>query len=220
LQRQRHVADLVEKQRAVVGQLELALAPLAVGAGVGAGATPKNSASSSVSGTAAMLTVTNERAARRCGVDRVREQLLAGAGIAKQQHRRIGAGDAARLALDLERGRAGADEARDRVLGPALRGELALRVFQLALQPRELGHQRLHRRLGVVHQHQADRADHHARVVAQRQPANQEGAGLVGEQIHQDRAPGFDDLVHQRVGHHLFDAFADEVALALETERR
>jgi hypothetical protein len=37
LQRQRHVADLVEEQRAAVGQLELAVAALAVGAGVGAG---------------------------------------------------------------------------------------------------------------------------------------------------------------------------------------
>jgi hypothetical protein len=44
LQGWRHVADLVEEEGAAVGQLELAAAALAVGAGVGPGATPKNSA--------------------------------------------------------------------------------------------------------------------------------------------------------------------------------
>jgi hypothetical protein len=167
-----------------------------------------------------MLTLTNDAATRAGRVDAVREQLLAGAGVAEQQHGRIGAGDTACLALDLERRRTGADEAGDRVLGPALRGELSLHVFELALQARELGHQRLHRRLGLVHQHQADRADHHARFVAQRQAAHQEGACLVGQQIHQDRPPGLDHLVHQRVGHHFFDAFADEIALARKPQRR
>ena len=62
LQRQRHVADLVEKQRAAIGQLELADAPLAIGARVRAAA--PNSVSSSVSGIAATLTVTSGWSAR------------------------------------------------------------------------------------------------------------------------------------------------------------
>ncbi len=37
LQTLRHVADFIEEQRAAIGQLELAVAPLAVGPGVGAG---------------------------------------------------------------------------------------------------------------------------------------------------------------------------------------
>jgi hypothetical protein len=56
--------------------------------------------------------------------------------------------------------------------------------------------------------------------VAQRQPADEEGAGVVGQQVHQDGLPGVDDVRHQRVGHHLFDALADEVALAGKAQRR
>jgi hypothetical protein len=72
-------------------------------------------------------------------VDGVRQQLLAGAGLAQQQHGAVGLRHAPRLALDLQRRRAAADEAGDGVLGPALLGQLAPRVVQLALQPDELG---------------------------------------------------------------------------------
>jgi hypothetical protein len=101
-----------------------------------------------------------------------------------------------------------------------LLGELAPRRVQLGLQPGELGHQRLHRGFRVVHQHQADGADHGARLVAQRQPADEEGAGLVGEQVHQDRPAAVDHLRDQRVGDDLLDAMADELRLGLEAQRR
>jgi hypothetical protein len=135
-------------------------------------------------------------------------------------HGAVGLRHAPRLALDLHCRRAAADETGDAVLGPALRGQLLARAVQFALQPRELGHQRLHRRLGLVQQHHAEGADHLAGLVAQRQPADQEGARLVAEQVHQDRLAGVDDLVHQRVRHHLLDALADEVFGAVEAQRR
>ena len=86
--------------------------------------------------------------------DKPREQLLAHAGLAQQQHGAGGLGHAPRQALDFQRRRAGADEAGDRVLGAPLRRELGAGVFELALQPAELADQRLHGRLGVIHQHQ------------------------------------------------------------------
>jgi hypothetical protein len=156
----------------------------------------------------------------RSAPDRLRQQLLAGAGLALQQHGAVGGGDTPCLALDFERRRAGADEGRDRVLGPPLRGQLAPRCIELALQPRELGHQRLHRRLGVIHQHQPECTDHAARVVAQRQPADQERARLVAQQVDQDRAAALDHLRHQRVRHHVLDPLADELVLGAEAQRR
>ena len=47
-------------------------------------------------------------------VDRVGDQLLAGARFAQQQHRRAAPRDLAREAIDLLHGRAGADDARQR----------------------------------------------------------------------------------------------------------
>ena len=54
---QRQIADLVEEQRAAVGQLELA-GPRAVGPGEAPGAVPNSSASTSDSGMAATFTAT------------------------------------------------------------------------------------------------------------------------------------------------------------------
>ena len=94
LQRRAHRADLVEEERAAVGQRELALA-WCRSAPVNAPRTwPNSSDSSSVSGIAAQLTATNGIVALRAAVvDRARDQLLAGAGLAGDQHRAAGRGD-------------------------------------------------------------------------------------------------------------------------------
>ncbi len=217
LQRQRHVADLVQQQRATISGLELAVAPLALGAGVGAGRHTEELGLEQGFGHGGDVHA-DEGFGGACtrGMDTVRQQLLAGAGLAEQQDGRIGHRHAPRLALDLHRRGAAADEAGDAVLGPALRRELRARGVQFALQPAELGHQRLHRAFGLVQQHHAEGADDFARRVAQRQPADQEGAGLVAEQVHQDRLAGVDDLRHQRVRNHLLDTLADKGLGAVE----
>ena len=71
----------------------------------------------------------------------------------------------------------------------------------------------------MVEQHEAERTDHRPVGVAQRQPADQEGAGLVGQQVDEDRLAAVDHLRHQGVGHHLLDPAADEVRF-LMAERR
>ena len=182
-----HVADLVEKQGAAVGNAELAVAALAVGAGVGArGDAEEFGFEQGVGHRRDVDADEGLRRARAGHVDGVRRQLLAGARFTKQQHRAVGLRHALRLPLDFQRRRAAADEARHRVLGAPLRQlrrELRACVVQFALQLRELGDQRLHRRLRVVEQHQPERADHLALPVAQRQPADEKGAGLVSNRL-------------------------------------
>jgi hypothetical protein len=91
LQVERHVADLVEEQRAAVGLLE---APAAHGlrAGEGAALVAEEFASSRSFGMAAVLMATNgplPSAARAVAVQRARHQLLAGAAFAGDQHRDV-----------------------------------------------------------------------------------------------------------------------------------
>ena len=124
-------------------------------------------------------------------MDRVRQQFLAGAGFAEQQHRAGGLRGASRLPLDFNRSRTAADEAGERVLVAPLAGEFAPGVVEIPLQQREFADQRLQRGFGMVEQHDADRADDRiAFLVAQRNAADDEGPGPVGEQVHQDRLPG------------------------------
>jgi hypothetical protein len=113
---------------------------------------------------------------------------------------------------------AAADEAGHGIARPACAGHLAgnlgdlpPRVVEFALQLPELGDQRLHRRFRVIEQHEADRTDDHTLVIAQGQPADQKGAGLVAQQVDQDRLAAVDHVAHQRVGHDLLDPSADEV---------
>ena len=89
LHRRRHLADLVEEDRAAArpprrGPRWSCVAPVNAPR-----RWPKSSLSSSVSGSAAQLTATNGPSARALGaVDAARDQLLAGAGLALDQHRR------------------------------------------------------------------------------------------------------------------------------------
>ncbi|HSC01363.1 MAG TPA: hypothetical protein VLE45_15695, partial [Burkholderiaceae bacterium] len=94
------------------------------------------------------------------------------------------------------------------------------RELEFVLQAHELGHQRLHRAFRVVHQHHAQRADHLAARIAQRQAADEEGARLVGQQVDEDGLAALDHLRHQRVRHHLLDTPADEVVLGVAERRQ
>ncbi len=110
LQLQRHVADLVEVERAAVGQLELAEASLL---GVGEGATLvaehlgfQERAGNGRAGDG------DERPARPPAVvmDGAGHQLLAGARLAAQQHGHVAAGDAADRLVDVLHARMAADQ--------------------------------------------------------------------------------------------------------------
>ena len=116
---------------------------------------------------------------------------------------------------------AAAHEAGQRVLGAALARQLAPGVVQVALQVRELADQRLQRGFGMVEQHDADRADQLAAlVVAQRNAADDEGAGAVGEQVDQDRLAGFQHAAHLRVRHHVLDHVAHHLVDRRKAQRR
>jgi hypothetical protein len=178
-----------------------------------------------------MLTLTNGPPARRGGVDGVRQQLLAGAGLAQQQHR---AGDcAARRAWRLTSAAAGLVPTKLAKVYLARRwpspaalpsgrcaGQLAPGVVQVALQQRKLADQRLQRGLGVVKQHDADGADHLAiGLVAQRNAADHKGAGLVGQQVDQHRVAGLQHAAHLGVGDHVFHHVADELVHRRKAQR-
>ena len=106
--RERHLADLVEEQRAAVGLLERARV-LGRSAPVKAPRSwPNSSLSISSSGMAAQLTATNgPRGALAAQVDGLGDQLLARAALARDQHPRIGGRhflDQAEDRLDRRRG--------------------------------------------------------------------------------------------------------------------
>ena len=92
--------------------IALFIAALAVGAGVGAGCHAEEFGLQQRVGHGGDVDA-DERAAGAAGggVDGVRQQFLAGAGFAQQQHRAGGLCCAARLALDFSGGRTGADKA-------------------------------------------------------------------------------------------------------------
>ena len=86
LQRQRHVADFVEEHRPAVGRLEQPLVSRTAPVN-GPCTWPNSSDSSSCSGMAPQLTATKGlSAARACPVHRPRQQLLARAAVAADQH--------------------------------------------------------------------------------------------------------------------------------------
>ena len=101
LQRQRHLADLVEEQGAAVGRLEAARL-VADGAGEGAAHVAEQLRLEQVLGDGAAVDG-DERAlgARRAAVELARDQLLAGAGLAGDEHRDVGGRDLLDLAEDL-----------------------------------------------------------------------------------------------------------------------
>ncbi|CAJ6550943.1 Uncharacterized protein conserved in bacteria [Burkholderia pseudomallei] len=220
LQRHRHVADFVEKERAAVGKLELADAPLAIRARVRArrraeelGFEQRIGNRRDVDGHERLQCPRGRR------VDRMREQLLTGARLAEQQHRRIDLRGAPPLPLRLEAHRARADEARERVFRPPRLRERALRRDQLLLDLHVARKER-RERLQLVEQREADRADGLARVVRQRQARDDERLAARLHDVEQDRAAGRDHLAHQAVRNHRFAIAADRLLRIGKPETR
>ena len=100
---------------------------------------PNSSLSSRPVGMAAQFSLTNVRAAPPAQVvDRARDQFLAGARLALNQHRRIGRRDDLDLLQHLPERRALADDLLEVVLGADLVFEVELLGAQLLLQLRDL----------------------------------------------------------------------------------
>ena len=118
------LADLVEEERAAVGDLE---EPLAVGIGAGEGplAMAEELALDQVLGQGAAVD-RDERAAGAIAlvVEAARDQLLAGAGLAQDHDGGVGGGDRVDQAADLLHGRCLADQKRSSLGGlePGLQG--------------------------------------------------------------------------------------------------
>ena len=101
LQRARHVADLVEEQRAGAGLFEAAAHALGSGAGEGAGAVTEQGAFDQRLGDGGAVD-RDERAVRTpaAEMNRSRQHFLAGARLAGQQNRNVAVHDSGNLADD------------------------------------------------------------------------------------------------------------------------
>ena len=128
LQRQRQVADLVEEERALGGDLEAA-EPVAHRAGEGAARVAEHLALEQLAGQRAAVD-RHERtvAARRALVERARDHLLADPALAGQQHRGVALAEVLDQREDpLHRGGAGDDAAEGRGTGGRRGGSLLRR---------------------------------------------------------------------------------------------
>ncbi len=141
-------------------------------------------------------------------MDALGQQLLAGAGFATQQHGGIELRGTPGLALDLAGGRAVTDEAGDGVTRPARLGQLVLGGDQLGLQAGVLGHQRLEV-AGAVEQHEAQRADQGAVLVAQRNAGDDEVLVAEGHQVDDARQAAFHHLAQAAGRQHFLDFLAE-----------
>src|SRR5262245_38407147 len=123
-------ADLVEEQRAAVGQLEPPLAP-GDGAAEGALLVAEQLALDQAGGQGGAVDLDERLAlARAGGVDGAGDQLLARARLAGDQHRGVGGGDAADLVEYRHQGGAAADD----LLEVVLRLDLLLEVEVLLVE--------------------------------------------------------------------------------------
>ncbi len=154
LRRRAQLADLVEEERAAIGQLE---APF-LGA-LRAGERPALVAEQlrldqRLRQRGAADLDEGLLGARRVVVDRVRDHLLAGAGLAADQHRRGRAGDLRDLLVDLLNRRAVADDVAERVAVAQLVAEVLVLFGQpVAIgldQPPHLHRLRDHRRHNAI----------------------------------------------------------------------
>ena len=121
---------------------------------------------------------------QRVVVDGVGDQLLAGAGLAADEHRGVGLRDLRHLLVHLPRGTAGADDVREVVAFAQLLPQVRVLVEQ---SPPLLLDQPLH--VERLRDHRADDAEelHAAVVVALRLEAEVDGERADGGAVHRDR---------------------------------
>ena len=93
-------------------------------------------------------------------MDGAREQLLAGAGLAEQEHRAVGLRDPPRMALHGHSDGTAPTKLAIVYFGRRCAASSRPGIVELALQARELDHQRLHRRVRAVEEHEGEAANH------------------------------------------------------------
>ena len=217
MQGQRHVADLVEEQRAALGHLQLAWPALALGTGEGPrGGTEEFGLQQAFRDRRGVHADEGLVRPRRSAVDGVGEQFLAGAGLAEQQHRRFAGRATTGAALDFQAGRTGADEVAEAVLGLA-RLQLRAGRGQFALHAQVAGHQR-RQRTQFVEQGEADGADHFAGVVVDRQAHHHQRVLRAVHHVQQDRLAAAYHFAQQATGDHAFAGPADGLRRVGEAE--
>ena len=155
-------------------------------------------------------------------MDAVRQQLLAGAGLAQQQHRAVGLRHAPRLALDLHRRGAAADEAGDACTwAGAARPAAGARSSSSRCRRANLVISGC-----IVVSGWSSSTMPKAPITS---PASSRSGSRLTRKVPawlvsrstRIGLPVSMTCVHQRVGHHLLDALADEVVLgAVEAQRR
>ncbi len=208
LQGQRHVADLVEEQRAAFGQLQLAATAFAVGAGKSTrrGAEEFGFQQRLRDGCAVDADKSFVCPCRRC-VNGVGQQLLAGAGFAQQQHGRITAGATPGASFGFQAGRAAAYELGEAVFGlagaqlRAGRGQFLLHAG-VTLEQRRQATQ-------FVEQRKANGADQRALVVVDGQAHDHQRLVLRVEHVQQDGPAIAYHVAHQAPRDHRFAGLAD-----------
>ncbi|MNO96557.1 hypothetical protein D3C76_882320 [compost metagenome] len=144
-------------------------------------------------------------------MDALGQQLLAGTGLAAQQHRGVQLRGAAGLALDLAGGGAGADEAGDGVAGAARPGQFALGCGELGLQLVVLGHDRL-QVARAVEQYEAQGAHQGAVFVAQGNAGDHEVLVAEGHQVEHARLAVLHDFAQAAGRQYVLDLLAEHAA--------
>ncbi|MGY4380821.1 hypothetical protein ACVWZ3_008460 [Bradyrhizobium sp. i1.3.6] len=152
-------------------------------------------------------------------MDRLRQQLLAGAGLAGEQHGHALPRRAFGELLGLRDRRCRADEIGKGEARRAGVGQLPPRQPQIALELGDAGKQRLET-LEVVVEHEPDRADDVAVLVLDRHARHHELFAAELHDVEQDRLAALGDVPHQAVRDDLLDRPADRFGGLLEAQRR
>ena len=111
-----------------------------------------------------------------------------------------------------------ADKARQRVFGLPLPRQRRLGPGQLLLQRLELFEDRLEV-VDIVVEHETDGALHLARLVLERDAADDELAVVEAHDVEQDRPARLDHPAHQRMGDHVLDRQADRIEIGSELQQ-
>ncbi len=220
LQVQRHLADFIEKQSTAVGDPELALAALAVRAGIGAGRGAEEFRFNQ--------RIRNGRdvdadewlvGTRRGVVNGLGQQLLAGAGFTGQQHRHVLPRRPAGKLLGLRNSRGRADIVVEGKPRRARLRQLPFRHAQVAFEPADPGQQRLEA-FEMIVEHEADRADDVLVLVLDRHARDDQPLLAEFHDVEQNWFAGLGDAAHQAVRDDFLDRAADRFRGVTKAERR
>ncbi len=205
LEHEGHVAHLVQKQAAAVGELELARPRLGARPGIGSRLDAEQLRLQQVLRNGRSVHPHQRLVGTPAGgVDGMGQQFLARARLAQEQHRRIPLRRPPGLLLDLAQLGRDADQLAEPVLGLARLGQLAAGAGQVRLHLLELGHDGLERLQPIV-EDDAQRPGHGAGIVLQGDPGNHHLPGTDGEHVEQLGPAALDHLAQPAVRDDLLD---------------